>query len=107
LLKTVPYYRPTVIRKGTIRGLDRDVAQVAVVNILATACHGYPSRRCARPSRRSWRAKDGARRLNPLFRGLADLLAPLRAQGPAALEFGGVALAPRRARGVSEAGLLA
>jgi TRAP-type uncharacterized transport system substrate-binding protein len=46
-------------------------------------------------------------RLNPLFVGLTDLLQPLRSQGPAALEFGGVALHPGAVRAYREAGLLA
>ena len=45
--------------------------------------------------------------LNPLFRGLADLFAPLRAKGPSALEFGGVALHPGALAAYRDAGLLA
>ena len=51
----------------------------------------------------------GADRLaatNPLFVGLSELFAPLRAQGPAALEFGGVPLHPGALRAYREAGLL-
>ena len=36
LLAAVPYYRRTVMRAGALRGLDADVAQPAVVNVLAT-----------------------------------------------------------------------
>jgi hypothetical protein len=45
-------------------------------------------------------------RLNPLFVGLADLFAPLRSQGAAALEFGGVALHPGALAAYRDAGLL-
>jgi len=43
---------------------------------------------------RSWRARRSSVGSIRCFAALADLLAPLRAQGPAALEFGGVALHP-------------
>jgi TRAP transporter TAXI family solute receptor len=106
LLKAVPDYRPTVIRKGTIRGLDQDVAQVAVVNILAT--HARISEAAVREAVATIVAStQELGRLNPLFRGLADLLAPLRVQGPAALEFGGVALHPGALAAYRAAGLLA
>ena len=36
LLRAVPFYRRTVMRKGAIRGLDADVEQAAVVNVLVT-----------------------------------------------------------------------
>jgi TRAP-type uncharacterized transport system substrate-binding protein len=43
---------------------------------------------------------------NPLFAGLDDLFQPLRSQGRAALEFGGVPLHPGALRAYREAGLL-
>ena len=36
VMNAVAYYRPIVMRKGAIRGLSEDVAQIAVVNVLAT-----------------------------------------------------------------------
>jgi TRAP transporter TAXI family solute receptor len=36
VLRAVPIYRRTTMRKGTIRGLEADVAQPAVVNVLVT-----------------------------------------------------------------------
>ena len=36
VLRAVPFYRRTVMRQGAIRGLDADVAQAAVVNVLVT-----------------------------------------------------------------------
>ena len=36
VLRAVSFYRRTVMRKGAIRGLDGDVAQVAVVNVLVS-----------------------------------------------------------------------
>jgi len=106
LIKAVPYYRETVMRKGAFRGLDQDVAQIAVVNILATHA------RLAEPTVRDVVATivagaDELGRLNPLFAGLADLFAPLRTQGAAAIEFGGVALHPGALAAYREAGLVA
>jgi TRAP transporter TAXI family solute receptor len=36
VLRAVPYYRRTVMRAGAIRGLEADLPQVAVVNVLVT-----------------------------------------------------------------------
>src|SRR5215510_6257753 len=93
LMEAVSFYRPVVMRKGAIRGLDADVMQPAVVNILATHA------RVAEPLVREVVAAivagaDELGRRNPLFAGLGELLEPLRMKGPAALSFGGVALHP-------------
>ena len=44
--------------------------------------------------------------LNPLFQGLADLLAPLRREGAPALEFGGVPFHPGARAAYRATGLL-
>jgi uncharacterized protein len=106
VLKAVPYYRPTVMRKGAFRGLNAEVAQLAVVNVLAT--HARTPERVVRDAVAA--IVEGAgelARLNPLFAGLAGLFAPLRAEGATALEFGGVRLHPGALRAYREAGLLA
>src|SRR5260370_7840587 len=36
VMRAVPYYRRTVMRAGAIRGLEADLPQVAVVNVLVT-----------------------------------------------------------------------
>ena len=105
VMQAVPYYRATVMRQRAIRGLDADVAQLAVVNVLATHA------RVPEPVVRdvvSVVIKQAAElgRLNPLFVGLEDLFAPLRSEGPAALEFGGVSLHPGALRAYREAGLV-
>jgi uncharacterized protein len=103
--RAAPFYRPTVMRKGAIRGLDADVAQAAVVNVLVTH-----ARVPAAPVHDLVAAViAGAAELgeiNPLFVGLPDLLAPLRVEGPPALEFGGVALHPGALSAYREMGLL-
>jgi TRAP-type uncharacterized transport system substrate-binding protein len=45
-------------------------------------------------------------RLNPLFAGMRELLAPLRSEGRAALEYGGVTLHPGALEAYRELGLL-
>jgi TRAP transporter TAXI family solute receptor len=105
VMQAVPYYRRAVMRKGAIRGLDADSAQLAVVNVLVT------HRRVPEPTVRAAVAAIAAggnelARLNPLFAGAAELFAPLRTQGPAALEFGGVPLHAGALRAYREIGLL-
>jgi TRAP transporter TAXI family solute receptor len=106
VLQAVPYYRRAVMRKGAIRGLDADLAQLAVVNVLVT----HP-RVPAATVREAVAAivKNGEElgRLNPLFANVGELFQPLRSQGPAALEFGGVPLHPGALQAYREAGLLA
>src|SRR5580704_16713951 len=100
VLRAVPFYRRTVMRKGTIRGLDADVAQAAVVNVLVT--HARTSDNIVREVAA---AVFSAR--NALFDGVAVLFEPLRSDGAAALEFGGVALHPGALAAYRAAGLLA
>jgi TRAP transporter TAXI family solute receptor len=105
VMQAVPDYRATVMRKHAIRGLAQDVAQLAVVNVLATHA------RVPEPMVRDVvgaviRQADALARINPLFDGLQDLFAPLRAHGRPALEFGGVPLHPGAVQACREVGLL-
>jgi len=105
LMRAVSFYRPVIMRKGAIRGLDEDVAQPAVVNVLATHA------RVAEPIVHETVAvivahADELARRNPLFAGLTELFEPLRSKGPAALSFGGVALHPGALAAYRAAGLL-
>ena len=106
LLAAVSYYRPTVMRKGAIRGLEADVPQVAVVNVLATHSR-VPEATVHDAVADIIAGADELGRLNPLFVGLDDLFRPLRSKGPSAIEFGGVGLHPGAVRAYREAGLLA
>lgn len=91
VLEAVPFYRPTVMSKGAIRGLDAAVAQPAVVNVLVS--HARAAEDKVRDVATAIvAARDELPRLEPLFGGLPELFEPLRAQGAAALEFGDVAL---------------
>ena len=104
LMKAVSYYRPVTMRKGGFRGLDSDVPQPAVVNILAT--HARVSEAVVHAAVAAILANaDELGRLNSLFSGLKALFEPLRQQGPSALEFGGVKLHPGALSAYREAGL--
>jgi uncharacterized protein len=105
VMRAVPDYRATVMRKDAIRGLDADVAQIAVVNVLATHARVPEPVVCDVVGAVIKQAEE-LPRINPLFAGLQDLLAPLRLQGPSALEFGGVSLHAGALRAYREAGLV-
>jgi TRAP transporter TAXI family solute receptor len=105
VLHAVPFYRRTVMRAGAIRGLDADVAQAAVVNVLVTHARVAEHIVCDVTSA-IFTARDELPRLNALFNGLAELFEPLRSDGAQALEFGGVALHPGAVAAYRAAGLL-
>src|SRR5580693_7148179 len=93
VLRAVPFYRRTVMRQGAIRGLDADVAQAAVVNMLVS--HGRVAEDRVRDVTSAiLAARDELPGLNALFEGLLELFEPLRAECARAFEFGGVALHP-------------
>jgi uncharacterized protein len=105
VMQAVPYYRRTVMRAGAIRGLEADLPQVAVVNVLVT--HRRVPDAIVREAVDAIATSGGELgRLNPLFIGMEQLLEPLRSEGAAALEFGGVPLHPGALRAYREAGLL-
>lgn len=99
-------YRRILMRKGAIRGLDADIAQPAVVNVLV--CHARAQADMVHSAVRAILAgADELGRINPLFLRLRDLFEPLRSAGPAALQFGRVALHPGALAAYREARLLA
>jgi hypothetical protein len=105
VVAAVPYYRRTLMRAGALRGHERDVAQLAVVNVLAT--HPRVPEATVRDAVAAIVAEQATlARLNPLFAGIGELYAPLATQGAAALEFGGVPLHPGARAGYRDAGLL-
>jgi TRAP transporter TAXI family solute receptor len=106
VLHAVPFYRRAVMRKGAIRGLDDDVAQAAVINVLVTHAR-VPESIVGGVASAIFAARDALPQLNPLFDGIAALFEPLRSDGAAALEFGGVALHPGALAAYRAAGLLA
>ena len=105
VLRAVPFYRRTVMRKGAIRGLDADVAQAAVINVLVTHAR-IAEDKVREVTAAIFAARDELPRLNPLFEGVAELFEPLRSEGTRALEFGGVALHSGAIAAYRAAGLL-
>ncbi len=105
VMSAISYYRRAVMRQGAIRGLDADVAQLAVVNVLVTSPR-VPDAVVRAAVEAIVSDSDELARLNPLFTGLADLFEPLRSQGAAAFEFGGVPLHPGALAAYRDLGLL-
>jgi TRAP-type uncharacterized transport system substrate-binding protein len=105
LMKAVSYYRPVTMRKDAFRGLDADVPQPAVVNVLATHAR-LPEAVVHEATAAILANAEELGRLNSLFVGLRELFEPLRKEGPSALEFGGVKLHPGALSAYRQAGLL-
>jgi len=106
VLSKVSYYRPVIMRKGALRALSEDVAQPAVVNVFVA----HAATDASLVNRVAHAFFEGAERLpqlNALYTGLGELFEPLRTQGEAALEFGGVRLHEGAAAAYRELGLLA
>ena len=105
LLATVPYYRRALMRQGALRGLDRDMAQIGVLNLLVASPRVGDAAVAAVAGAVAANAAELAR-LNPLFDGLDGLLRELPVRGEAALAAGGVALHPGAAQAYRTLGLL-
>jgi TRAP transporter TAXI family solute receptor len=105
VMQAVPYYRRAVMHAGAIRGLEADLPQLAVVNVLVT--HPRVAAATVRAAVAAILASgEELGRLNPLFANISELFQPLRSQGSAALEFGGVALHPGALQAYRDAGFL-
>jgi TRAP transporter TAXI family solute receptor len=101
LLARVPFYRRVTMKKGVFRGVFEDIPQIAVVNVLVT--HESVAEPVVHDMAKTIAANlDRLPAMNPLFEGLNDLFEPLKSQGAAALEFGGVPLHPGAARAYRE-----
>lgn len=101
----VPFYRGVTMEKNAFRGVNEEIAQLAVINVLVT--HEKISESVVHDMARAIADNlDVLPQMNPLFKGLRDLFEPLRAEGAAAFEFGGVALHPGASRAYQEAGWL-
>jgi len=105
LMRAVSFYRPVTMYKGAIRGLDHDVTQPAVVNVLATHAR-VPEATVAAAVTAIVEGVVELGRRNPLFLSLYAFIEPLRRAGQAALSFGGVPLHAGALRAYREAGLL-
>ena len=90
-LKLFPIYGSVTMRKGQLRGLDKDSPQLGVRNVLVTHAQ-QDTALVAQLVRVLVERADELATLNQLFLGLSDLFEPLRTQGQQALAFEGVAL---------------
>jgi TRAP transporter TAXI family solute receptor len=105
VLAQVPFYRPVVMEKNVFRGVLEEVTQVGVVNVLVT--HERVPEAVVYDMAKTLTANlDLLPQRNPLFKGLKELFEPLRTEGAAALEFGGVPLHPGALKAYKESGWL-
>ena len=105
MLEQIDFYRHSVIPKGFFRGIDTETEQLAVVNIVAA--HENTDAEVVRKLVATMLSNlDELTEINALFRGLGDLFEPLRTEGTAALEFGGVPLHPGAIEAYRDAGFL-
>jgi len=105
VLAQVPFYRPVMMEKGVFRGVNEDIPQAAVINVLVTH-ERMPDEVIDDMARAIVDSLDLLPQMNPLFKGLKILFEPLRTQGVAAFEFGGVPLHPGAIRAYKRAGWL-
>ena len=105
VLAQIPFYRPVVVEKNVFRGGVEDVTQVGVINVLVTH-ERVPDRIVHGMAKAIANNLDALPGMNPLFKGLKTLFEPLRTQGAAAFEFGGVPLHPGAIKAYQEAGWL-
>jgi TRAP transporter TAXI family solute receptor len=105
VLARVPFYRPIVMEKNVFRGVMEDVTQIGVINVLVTH-ERVPDQIAYDMAKAIADNLDTLPQMNPLFKGLKDLFAPLRTKGAAAFEFGGVPLHPGATRAYQETGWL-
>ena len=105
LFAQVPFYRPVTVEKNAFRGVVDDVVQVGVINVIVT--HESVAESTVYAMARSIADNlDKLPQMNPLFKGLKNLFEPLRSQGAATFEFGGVPLHPGAIRAYKETGWL-
>ena len=105
ILTAVPFYRRVKMEKGIFRGVTEDISQVGVVNVLVTH-ERIPEAVVYDMATVIANNLDALPQMNPLFNGIKDLFEPVRTQGTAAFEFGGVALHRGAARAYRDAGWL-
>jgi TRAP transporter TAXI family solute receptor len=106
VLAQVPFYRRVTLEKNVFRGVVEETTQLAVINVLVTH-ENVPEAIVHNMAKAIAENLETLPNMNPLFSGLKTLFEPLRTQGAAAFEFGGVPLHPGATRAYREAGWLA
>jgi hypothetical protein len=105
ILEKVPYYAEVTIPKDAVRGLDRDTAEIAVVNILAVHAADDDETVFQRTRAIIQNSDDLARR-NPLYCGLDQLLIESGRRIIPVLARAGAPQHPAAARAFRDAGLM-
>ena len=105
VLESVEFYRRGTMETGCFPGVDRDLAQVGVLNVITshartdeTLVHDWVAAMV--------RNAEALGETLPLYKGLADLLGELKTEGASVFEPGGVRLHPGAKLAYEEAGLL-
>lgn len=105
VLAAVPFYRKAIMEQGVFRGVDQNSPQIGVVNVIVTH-EKVPESTVYELAKSIALGLDELPRLNSLYKGLRALFDPLRSEGAAAFEFGGVPLHPGALRAFKESGWL-
>ena len=105
VLDDVEFYRRAVMEKGCFRGVEQDIAQTGVLNVITT--HARVDEQLVH----DWVTVmiENAMALGetlPLYKGLATLFQELKSEGPSVFEPGGVPMHPGALRAYKDAGLL-
>ena len=104
-LKAVPYDRPTLMKKGAVPGLDEDIPQLGVLNLLVSHARVHEETvRLVVQAVVANAVELGA--LVPLFAGLRELLDTTRLERCALLEFDNVTLHPGAASAYANLGYI-
>jgi len=104
-LKAIQHDRRIMMKKGALRGLDQDLPQLGVLNLLVTHAR-TDAATVERVVRAIVLAATELGRIDPLFAGLADLLDMFRHNSKVRPEFGGVELHPGAVRAYRDLGFL-
>ena len=105
LFAEVPFYRPVTVEKDAFRGVVENIIQVGVVNVIVS--HESVAEGTVYSMAKTIADNlDKLPQMNALFTGMKNLFEPLRSQGAAAFEFGGVPLHPGALKAYREAGWL-
>ena len=102
-LRAIPCDRPVTMPKGAFRGVNRDIHQLGVLNLLVTHARVEAPRVSDLVAAVLDHAEDLKSSL-PLFAGLPELFALLRVERCAFLEFDGIELHPGAAELYAERG---
>lgn len=104
--REIPFYTPALVPADLVPGQEADLKAIGVFNVIVAAAGGDPGFTGDVVAAYIKRAGD-LEHMNPLFRGLQDLLAKARSDGVSALAPDGAPLHPAGAEAFRRAGLLA